>query len=139
MISFRHISRDDPLATVYLRFMCFLAEKDIPQSLLPPARKIRAADALGALKAHAFITERERSRSFDMQRLVRLAVRNWLKEEGELEQSTTSVVQHLAKAFPIQSTRTGIYGWDGYLPNTQAALESRADSIDRQAEWLLLS
>ncbi|KAI5460988.1 hypothetical protein BGZ63DRAFT_446076 [Mariannaea sp. PMI_226] len=36
LISFQHISRNKPLAVKYLRFMCLLAEKDIPASLLPP-------------------------------------------------------------------------------------------------------
>ncbi|KAH8902600.1 hypothetical protein BR93DRAFT_886812, partial [Coniochaeta sp. PMI_546] len=34
LISFRHISRDNQLAAQYLRFMSFLAEKDIPKSQL---------------------------------------------------------------------------------------------------------
>ncbi|KAL6826539.1 P-loop containing nucleoside triphosphate hydrolase protein [Trichoderma camerunense] len=37
MISFEAISRDNPLAASYLRFMSFLAEKDIPKDLHPPA------------------------------------------------------------------------------------------------------
>lgn len=35
LISFEHITRDAPLAAQYLKFMCFLAEKDIPVGLLP--------------------------------------------------------------------------------------------------------
>ncbi|RYP53741.1 hypothetical protein DL768_001341 [Monosporascus sp. mg162] len=34
LISFQHLSRENPLAAKYLKFICFLAEKDIPASLL---------------------------------------------------------------------------------------------------------
>ncbi|KAK3312566.1 hypothetical protein B0H66DRAFT_570905 [Apodospora peruviana] len=37
LVSFRHILDYDPLATDFLRFMYFLAGKDIRKSLLPPA------------------------------------------------------------------------------------------------------
>ncbi|OPB45523.1 hypothetical protein A0O28_0077330 [Trichoderma guizhouense] len=36
LISFTTISRDNPLAASYLKFVAFLAEKDIPKCLLPP-------------------------------------------------------------------------------------------------------
>ncbi|RDW62196.1 hypothetical protein BP6252_11629 [Coleophoma cylindrospora] len=36
LISFDHITKHHPLAAQYLKFICFLAEKDIPLSLLPP-------------------------------------------------------------------------------------------------------
>ncbi|KAK1992666.1 hypothetical protein LX36DRAFT_674402 [Colletotrichum falcatum] len=39
LISFEHISRDNPLAARYLSFMCYLAEKDIPRALLPPGEE----------------------------------------------------------------------------------------------------
>src|SRR5690606_34931883 len=46
-ISFQRISGHDPLAVSYLKFMCFLAEKDIPQSLLPPAGRLQVKGAFG--------------------------------------------------------------------------------------------
>ncbi|KAI1085951.1 P-loop containing nucleoside triphosphate hydrolase protein [Rostrohypoxylon terebratum] len=44
LISFEHISQSRPLAAQYLRFICFLAEKDIPISLLLPERSKREID-----------------------------------------------------------------------------------------------
>jgi hypothetical protein len=59
LISFEAISRDNPLAAKYLQFMAFLAEKDIPRHLLPPTDdELGACEAIGMLKAYAFITER---------------------------------------------------------------------------------
>lgn len=59
LISFDHIIRDTPLAAQYLRFICFLAEKDIPVSLLPPGdNELQEDKAIGTLKAYAFVAER---------------------------------------------------------------------------------
>ncbi|RYC80729.1 hypothetical protein BFJ63_vAg16388 [Fusarium oxysporum f. sp. narcissi] len=83
LISFEHISRDMPLAVHYLKFMCFLAEKDIPVLLLPPADdEIDADEAIGTLKAYAFISQRDGSSSFDIHRLVQLAVPELVGGEG---------------------------------------------------------
>jgi len=79
LISFEQISRDNQLAAFYLRFMCFLAEKDIPVSLLPEADdELEMVEAIATLKAYAFIGPRKGEDSFDMHRLVRLAMQNWL-------------------------------------------------------------
>lgn len=56
LISFWQISDHDPLAANYLRFLCFLAGKDIPQSLLPPAGKLETVEAIGTFRAYAFIS-----------------------------------------------------------------------------------
>lgn len=74
LISFRHIETHNQLAADFFKFMCFLTGKDIPLSLLPPARKIEVAEAIGTLKAYAFITQRGDEESFDLHRLVRLAM-----------------------------------------------------------------
>ena len=138
LISFNHISRGNQLAANYLRFMCFLAEKEIPLSLLPPVDdELEVAEAIGTLKAYAFITEREESSSFDIHRLVRLAMQNWLDEEGEREMCITEVIQRLAEAFPFPRYENRDV-WTKYLPHAQTALEFREDSTDEEAEWRLL-
>ncbi|KAI1181506.1 P-loop containing nucleoside triphosphate hydrolase protein [Nemania serpens] len=88
LISFKRISQHNPQAADYLKFICFLAEKDIPQSLLPPMSKIQTAEAIGSLKAYAFILEHDTPDSFDIHRLVRLVMRSWLREKGEWEEWT---------------------------------------------------
>jgi tetratricopeptide (TPR) repeat protein/nucleoside phosphorylase len=138
LISFNHISRGNQLAANYLRFMCFLAEKEIPLSLLPPVDdELEVAEAIGTLKAYAFITEREESSSFDIHRLVRLAMQNWLDEEGEREMCITEVIQRLAEAFPFPRYENRDV-WTKYLPHAQTALEFREDSTDEEAERRLL-
>ncbi|OWT42405.1 kinesin light chain 3 [Pochonia chlamydosporia 170] len=124
LISFEHISRDKPLAARYLKFLCFLGEKDIPTSLLPPPEsELDMDEAIGTLRAYAFITQREGQDSIDMHRLVRLAMQNWLGNE-ELKSCVTSAVQRLNQAFPFPEHENRDM-WMRYLPHAQAALEFR--------------
>ncbi|RYP06620.1 hypothetical protein DL764_003072 [Monosporascus ibericus] len=74
LISFNQITKSSPVAASYVKSMCFLAEKDIPKSLLPIDSKKEASKALSSLKAYAFITEHKGSDSLDIHRLVRLAM-----------------------------------------------------------------
>ncbi|RYP17801.1 hypothetical protein DL767_009943 [Monosporascus sp. MG133] len=89
LISFNHISRDMPLAARYLEYICFLAEKDIPISLLPSRKdeleegeeeedeeeedeendELEKDEAIGILKGYAFILERKDPDAFDIHRL----------------------------------------------------------------------
>ncbi|KAF4239078.1 hypothetical protein CNMCM6457_009122 [Aspergillus fumigatiaffinis] len=137
LISFEHISRDSPLAARYLKFICFLAEKEIPISLLPPASdQLEADEAIGILKAYAFITNRDSHDSFDMHRLVRLATRNWLDEEGKHQECVTEVIQRLNQTLPLpQSDNKDT--WIKYLPHLEAALGSREGSAEKGASFLL--
>ncbi|KAK4233068.1 acyl transferase/acyl hydrolase/lysophospholipase [Achaetomium macrosporum] len=138
LISFRHISRDTQLAAQYLRFMSLLAEKEIPKSLLPPGKsELEADEAIGTLKAYAFITERAGQESYDIHRLVRLAMRSWLSEKGELKACAASLIQQLDKAFPFPEHENRAV-WVMYLPHALTALGFRNYSTDNAAESSLL-
>ncbi|KAF7118673.1 hypothetical protein CNMCM5793_008211 [Aspergillus hiratsukae] len=128
---------DRDVAARYLKFICFLAEKDIPISLLPPASdQLEADEAIGILKAYAFITNRESHDSFDMHRLVRLATQNWLDKEGKHEECVTEVIERLQQAFPPPQ-RDNKDTWIKYLPHLETALGSREGSADEAALDLL--
>ena len=139
LISFRHISHHDPLAADYLRFMCFLAEKDIPHSVLPTAGRLRSVEAIGTLKAYAFIIQRKEPDAYDIHRLVRLSMLNWLTEKGERKEWTTKVLQRFAEVYPFpKHENRGV--WMRYLPHTQYILKYRRDAEDEDAEqWLLIN
>ncbi|RYP06025.1 hypothetical protein DL765_009639 [Monosporascus sp. GIB2] len=135
LISFEHIARN-ALAAQYLRSMCFLSEKEIPRVLLPPADdELEADEAIGTLKAYAFITQREGQDSFDVHRLVRLVMRNWLEEKGQLQEYRASVLQRLAAAFPFPEHENREV-WMGYLPHAQTALECGGDATEREIDLL---
>ncbi|RYP20805.1 hypothetical protein DL767_009390 [Monosporascus sp. MG133] len=85
LISFNHISRDMPLAARYLEYICFLAEKDIPISLLPSGEdeeekdeeeedELEKDEAIGVLKGYAFILERKNPDAFDIHRLIAITL-----------------------------------------------------------------
>lgn len=138
LISFRHISRDSQLAAQYLKFMSFLAEKAIPKSLLPPGNgQLKSYEAIGTLKAYAFISERAGQKSYDIHRLVGLAMRNWLAKEGELQASVTTIIQRLDEVFPFPEHENKVV-WVDYLPHALTALEFQRHSTDEVAESRLL-
>ena len=130
LISFRHILAQDPLAATYLRYMCFLAEKDIPQSLLPQDDKIKMAEAIGTLKSYAFINERDGPNAYDMHRLVRMSMLNWLALQGKRGEWQTKVFKGLEVRFPRPS-RDNKNVWERYLPHVQHAIGVSGEAQDK--------
>ncbi|KAI0098744.1 kinesin light chain 1 [Nemania sp. FL0031] len=138
LVSFTHIARDYPLAAQYLKFSSFLAEKDIPMELLPTGEDpLAEIEAIGILKAYAFILQREKPDRFDMHRLVRLAMRNWLREQNQHEVQLTEVVQLVSQKFPSPQYENREL-WTGFLPHAQAVLEFEDGRIDIEARCSLL-
>ncbi|KAK8142845.1 hypothetical protein G3M48_008093 [Beauveria asiatica] len=138
LISFEHLSRDAPLAADYLRFISFLSEKNIPRSLLPDDDdELEVDEAFGTLKAYAFVTERLDTGWFDVHRLVRLVMHNWLAEKGEQVVWLTTVINRLDKICPIPEHENKDV-WMEYLSHAQAALETRAEATDESRTSNLL-
>ncbi|KAL1989597.1 hypothetical protein VTN49DRAFT_6794 [Thermomyces lanuginosus] len=134
LISFRQIADNNPLAAEYLKFMCFLSEKAIPWSLLPGrALTLEGEAAIGLLKAYAFITEREESNIYDMHRLVRLEMLNWLDTQGELEEWTVKVIRHVKAVYPFPR-HDNREKWVRYLPHAQHVLERQTMLDDTTAD-----
>ncbi|KAK3341084.1 hypothetical protein B0T25DRAFT_329824 [Lasiosphaeria hispida] len=138
LISFRHISGHDPLAADYLKFMCFLAGKDIPHPLLPSAGKLEALGAIGTLKAYAFISQRNESDTYDIHRLVQISMLSWLTRKGERKEWTAKVLQRLVDVFPFPK-HDNKEEWMRYLPHTQHALQLRKRTDDEEVPPDLLS
>ncbi|KAK3373972.1 hypothetical protein B0T24DRAFT_283145 [Lasiosphaeria ovina] len=137
LISFRNISDHDPLAANYLKFMCFLAGKDIPQSLLPPARRLETVDAIGTLKAYAFISQRNESDTYDIHRLVQISMLSWLARNGGHSKWTANVFQRLDNMVPFPN-HNNREEWIRYLPHTQHVLQLRKRTDDKEAPPSLL-
>ncbi|KAK1240245.1 hypothetical protein MKX08_007687 [Trichoderma sp. CBMAI-0020] len=138
LISFEQISRDYPLAIQYLRSMCFLAEKEIPASLLWTAGdELEADEAIGALKAYAFITERADQKLYDMHRLVRLAIHSWLENDGEFGTCVVATLRQLNKVFPCPDYKNR-RDWVQLLPHALTALKFGEYSTDTIAHTDLL-
>ncbi|UKZ67791.1 uncharacterized protein TrAtP1_008949 [Trichoderma atroviride] len=138
LISFHQILHNDPLAAKYLRFMSILMEKDIPKYLLPTSTRLETVDAIGTLKGYAFITQQEGGDFFDMHRLVRLAMRNWLEKEGELKEMVASAIQRLNEVMPFPEHDNRKI-WMRCLPHAHAILELPEHLTGTQAESRLFS
>lgn len=132
LISFNDISRSKPLAAKYLQHMSLLAEKDIPKHLLPLDDELEAYEAIGVLRAYAFISERADEGSYDVHRLVRLVMQNWLVKEGGLKICSTSVMQRLSIAYP-HPDQANKDVWSKLLPHATAALKYQEHSSDMNA------
>lgn len=91
--------------------------------------------ALGVLKNYAFINVRDEPGSFDIHRLVRLAVRNWLKLE-EADQ-VEAVIRHISRIYPDPCSDNRDV-WSRYLSHGDAALNSWMKNIRNDSGWRLL-
>ena len=129
LISFRQISEHDPLAEEYLCFMSCVAQQDIPSSLLPPATRRRELEAIGTLRAYAFITKRDGRDSYDIHRLVQIAMRNWLKTRNELSLWSGKALRRVAEVFPSPKYENRAT-WTIYLPHAQSVLRFQEYSSD---------
>jgi len=127
LISFSQISRPDlpteghSLAKEYLCFMSCIAERDIPCSLLPPATNRKTLEAVGTLKAYAFITDGKGQDSYNIHRLVQIATRNWLKKEGDLSLWCKKALMQVFGVFPEPQYENKAI-WTRYLPHAQHIL-----------------
>lgn len=136
LILFRQVADHDPLAADFLKFMCFLSAKAIPRSLLPrDAWTLEAEDAIGTLKAYAFIIEREDLDVYDIHRLVQLAMLNWLEKQEELEVWAEDVIRRIEETFPFPE-----YDNRGerlsYLPHARHVLEHQTTVADVEVDLL---
>ncbi|KAJ8106343.1 hypothetical protein ONZ43_g7097 [Nemania bipapillata] len=122
LISFKHISRRNPLAADYLKFMCVLAEKAIPLALLPVAPGVKMAEAMNMLKSYAFIAECDTPDTFDVHPLVRLVMRDLLQQRGEWVELSITAAQRIAKEYPSPKSENKDT-WVKYLPHAQAVIE----------------
>lgn len=138
LISFAHISSNNPLASQYLQFMSFLSEKNIPSSILPPEDELETQEAIGVLQAYGFVTVREDRECVDMHRLVRLAIRNWLEKKGEDKETYAHVQARMLVLFDAAK-----YGnqteWASFVPHCHTVVDEDALSTSTQGTWRLLS
>jgi tetratricopeptide (TPR) repeat protein len=117
LTSFNHMWTHHPEAAEYLFFMSCIEPKAIPKSILPVMEpEERMTHAIGILSSYSFITESDGQKTYDIHRLIHLATRNWLREQGSIGEQTEKAIQHLEKVFPTDEyTNRPI--WNAYLPH----------------------
>lgn len=122
-VSFQQIQQIDQLAAEYLSFMACINPRNIPQSLLPPAKsKIKMVKALGLLSAYSFISDQAKDSPLNLHRLVHLATRNWMRGNQQLTLFMRKTAGRLTEAFP-NNDHTKRNLWRSYLPHALSLLE----------------
>ncbi|RMZ47111.1 hypothetical protein AFCA_007013 [Aspergillus flavus] len=126
LISFEQIQASDTLAAEYLSLMACVDSKSIPRIFLSLTQSAaKSADAIGTLKAFAFIANHENNQLLDLHRLVHLAMRNWLRMQGTLAEWTSRALSHLQSLFPPAYEENQLL-WRPLLPHARYVLESLA-------------
>ncbi|CAI6094529.1 unnamed protein product [Clonostachys chloroleuca] len=134
---FRLIKRKALFAWNALSFMCYLDAAPIPLSLLPePPQGVDLYEVLQRLKEYSFILPAEEgpSSSIQIDPIVQLSLRVWLKNENEQCQVVNATMIKLATRLPPPTTSS----WEEYFPHLWAVLRFTHD-IEPSAEILVRS
>ncbi|KAK4867695.1 hypothetical protein LT330_001205 [Penicillium expansum] len=124
LISFERIQSTSSLAAEILSFMACIEPIGIPKSLLPQVlSKRKWMEAIGVLKAYSFVSDRSENETFNLHRLVHLAMRNWLKRDGKLSDWTTKTLTRLEGVFPEDDYRNRDV-WSAYMPHALILIKS---------------
>jgi tetratricopeptide (TPR) repeat protein len=126
LISFNQIRGRDSLAADYLAFISCIKEENIPLILLPEAPLFDKTKALGTLKGFKFVNEQSGGVLISMHRLVHLAMRNWLKAEGEWALWSGNTLDRMEAVFPRPEYENRTF-WTALLPHAQYIIASTKD------------
>ena len=140
LISFKQIQERDPLAAQYLSYMACVAAKDIPLSLLPPGSSTKhKTTAMGTLKGYSLIAKQLSADSpINTHRLVHLAMRNWLQNEGRLLEYTHTVMIKLMELIGnVDQGNRAV--WRAYMPHVDYILRTRIKDDNHNAIPSLLN
>jgi tetratricopeptide (TPR) repeat protein len=139
LISFKQIQVRNPLAADYMAFISCIKEQDIPRDLLPPASEFDKTEALGTLQAFGFIRARLSGASYDMHRLVHIAMQNWLKLKDEWKGWSEKTLEEIVNVFPLPQHENRAV-WMMYLPHAKCAIASFEQSFGEAKDlpWSLL-
>ncbi|OAL45572.1 hypothetical protein IQ07DRAFT_576125 [Pyrenochaeta sp. DS3sAY3a] len=132
-ISFNQINEMDDVAAHLLAFISHIEWKAIPYSILPIFEpEARMAKAIGTLCSYSFLERRQHGDLFDMHRLVHLATKNWIRQNGKQEQSRDDAMAHLANIFPMGEWLHRPI-WQSYMPHVAHinSNEPRDDTYDQ--------
>ncbi|KAI9668933.1 MAG: hypothetical protein M1829_005245 [Trizodia sp. TS-e1964] len=133
VVSFNFIEKENPRSAELLALMSFLDRRGIPKSLLPHPGEdlLDFDDAVAMLITFSLIQFSDES--FDMHRMVQMAMRAWLasydKERGE--EKAKDALNLLSKRFPYGMP----HNWPtcaNYLPHAEMVLNEA--SIDQTRE-----
>ena len=116
-ITFNKILERDTLAADLLTFISCIEWRAIPYSILPTAHpEALLAGAIGTLCSYSFLEKRDDGKKLDMHRLVHLATRTWIRQNGREAEIRNAALKHLSEVFPSDDY-TNREIWRDYLPH----------------------
>ena len=116
-ITFNKILEQNVLAADLLGFISRIEWRTIPYSILPKApSEALLAGAIGALCSYSFLEKQDDGKKLDMHRLVHLATRTWIRQNGHEAETSKAAIKHLSEVFP-SSDYTNREIWNDYLPH----------------------
>ncbi|KAF2787010.1 kinesin light chain [Melanomma pulvis-pyrius CBS 109.77] len=116
-ISFNQIIKHDKEAADLLAFISCIEWKAIPYSILPAVQpEARMASAIGTLCSYSFLERRQYGKMFDMHRLVYLATRTWIRQNGSEAETRAAAIKHLSEVFPFDDFENREI-WQSYMPH----------------------
>ena len=100
-ISFAQIRAQNDLSADLLSSMSMFDRQGIPEFLLHEVNTdIDYEEAIETLLGYAVIVVQDDGASFTMHRLVQLAIRDWLRKNGDLERQREAALHMLARSYP---------------------------------------
>ena len=136
-ISFERIRVESPNSARLLAIMSFLDSKEIPDSIftknMPEYRAwdLRFEDDITPLLDLSLISAEVGGCSFDVHRLLQLAMRQWLASHGGLDTSREAAIQLVLKALPKPAAQ--FQDWElckKIIPHAEAVLQYFPKSED---------
>jgi tetratricopeptide (TPR) repeat protein len=108
-ISFNQIRKTKSAATDLLALISMFDRQGIPEYLLHDnTNRLQFEDAIAPLISFALIRAQVGQQSFEMHSLVQLSMREWLKQNKQLEKWRKESVKVMARAFPSGEYKTWI-------------------------------
>jgi tetratricopeptide (TPR) repeat protein len=148
-ISFERIQRQNAIAADHLFFMACTANNDVAASMFPQHyTKTEHVKAMGTLKAHSFIAERQPRadslqgqvrilhKKYDVHPLVHLAIRGWLKAHRQWTTWVERTLTRLIEIVPYGDHDTRDY-WTAYMHHAMHLI-SLPDVHDMEGRMTLL-
>lgn len=132
-ISFEQISKENRAAAKLLSLMSVFDRQGIPQYLLQGEDEdgLDFERRLAPLVEFSLITLEDSGESFQMHRLVQMAIRSWLERQGEIDiwkQDAAELILGSLPSSEYQFWKT----WETLLPHSEGALEYVLPNRDSQ-------
>ncbi|KAL3493964.1 hypothetical protein BJX62DRAFT_223567 [Aspergillus germanicus] len=121
-----------------MKFIAQCGDKNIPISMIQTQTGVEAHDAIGDLMAYSLVRRPEHGADrIDVHPLVQLAMKIWLSEIGQGNQTTTGTLEELKLSFP---TRENLHVWKTQISHVEKILAQHNNEDTRYvgAVWRVL-